>query len=352
MSIDQRKVEQLAGRAIEDLGGAVSALLVHLGDKLGLYKALATAGPLTSRELAERTGTAERYVREWLSNQAAGGYVSYDPGAQRFYLTEEQKLCLADETSPAFVLGGFESASSLFVDEAKFTHAFRTGRGVGWHEHDPRLFSGTERFFRPGYNANLVASWIPALQGVGARLEKGAKLADVGCGHGASTLVMARAYPASTFAGFDYHAPSIERARAAASQAGFGERVKFDVASAKDFPGKGYDVVAFFDCLHDMGDPVGALRHVRASLAEDGVVLLVEPMAGDRLEENLNPIGRLFYGFSTLVCCPASMAQDVGLALGAQAGEARLRNVFDQAGFTRFRRATETPFNLVFEARP
>ena len=352
MSIDQKKVEELVGRAIGDLGGAVSALLVHLGDKLGLYKALADAGPLTSRELAERTGTAERYVREWLSNQAAGGYVSYDPAAQRFYLSEEQKLCLVDESSPAFVLGGFESTASLAVDEAKFTNAFRTGRGVGWHEHDPRLFSGTERFFRPGYNANLVASWIPALEGVEARLKKGAKLADVGCGHGASTRVMARAYPASTFVGFDYHAPSIERARASASEAGVANRVKFEVAGAKDFPGKGYDVVAFFDCLHDMGDPVGALRHVREALADDGVVLLVEPMAGDRLEENLNPIGRLFYGFSTVVCCPASMAQDVGLALGAQAGEARLRNVFDQAGFTRFRRATQTPFNLVFEVRP
>ncbi|MGH7818685.1 MAG: class I SAM-dependent methyltransferase, partial [Candidatus Binatia bacterium] len=346
-----KKLEELVHRGAGDLGAVISGLLIHIGDKLGLYKAMAGAGPLTPAELAQRTGTAERYVREWLSNQAAGGYVAYDAATGRFSLTEEQTLCFADETSPTFLPGGFESAAGLFVDEPKLTSAFRSGKGVGWHEHDPRLFSGTERFFRPGYNANLVSSWIPALEGVEQMLGDGAKVADVGCGHGASTIVMARAYPRSKFFGFDYHQPSIERARRAAEEAGVADRATFEAAGAKDFPGKDYDFVAFFDCLHDMGDPVGAVRHVRESLSRRGAVMLVEPYANDRMEENLNPVGRIFYGFSTVVCTPASLSQEVGLALGAQAGEARLRKVFADAGMTKFRRATETPFNFIFEAR-
>ncbi len=351
MAIDQKKLEAFLGKAIGDMGAAISALLVHIGDKLGLYKAMAGAGPLTPAELAARTGTTERYVREWLNNQAAGGYVDYDPKTGRYSLNEEQAQCLANEDSPTFLPGGYEGIASTFSDEPKFTAAFRSGKGVGWHEHDARLFSGTERFFRPGYNANLVSSWLPALDGVADRLQKGAKVADIGCGHGASTVVMARAYPKSTFYGFDYHGPSIERARRAAAEVGVGDRARFEVAGAKDFPGKDYDLVAFFDCLHDMGDPVGALRHVRQALAPAGTVMLVEPFAGDRVEDNLNPVGRVYYGFSTVVCTPASLAQEVGLGLGAQAGEARLRGVFEEAGFKRFRRATETPFNLVFEAR-
>jgi SAM-dependent methyltransferase len=352
MAIDQKKLEDLVGKGVGDLGAAISAVLVHVGDKLGLYKAMAGAGPLTPSELAAKTRTAERYVREWLCNQAAGGYVAYDAATGKFELTEEQAFCLANEESPTFLPGGFESLAAVFVDEPKITAAFRSGKGVGWHEHDARLFSGTARFFRPGYAANLVSSWIPALEGVDAKLRAGGNVADIGCGFGHSTMVMARAYPKSTFVGFDYHQPSIERARAIAKEEGVADRVRFEVAGAKDYPGAGFDLVAFFDCLHDMGDPVGAVRHVRDSLSSEGAVLLVEPFAGDKIEDNLNPIGRIMYGFSTSICCPASLSQEVGLALGAQAGEARLRSVFKEAGMTRFRRATETPFNLVFEAKP
>jgi SAM-dependent methyltransferase len=350
--MEQSKLEKIVHQGIADLGSAVSGLLIHIGDKLGFYKAMAGAGPLTPAELAEKTGTAERYVREWLGNQAAGGYVDYDPATRRFSMNEEQAFCLANEESPTFIAGGFDSVAAVWASEPKFVEAFRTGKGIGWGEHDPRLFRGTERFFRPGYNANLVSSWIPALEGADEKLREGARVADVGCGHGASTIVMARAYPKSKFYGFDYHGPSIERAREAAREAGVADRAHFEVASAKDFPANGYDLVAFFDCLHDMGDPVGALRHVRETLSDDGAVMLVEPFAGDGVEENLSPIGRVFYGFSTVICCPASLAQEVGLALGAQAGEKRLGEIFREGGFTRFRRATATPFNLVFEARP
>ena len=351
MAVDPKKLEEFVGKGIGDLGAAISALLVHVGDKLGLYKAMAGAGALSPGELAKKTQTDERYIREWLCNQAAGGYVNFDSASQKFSLSEEQAMCLANEQSPAFLPGGFESLASLFVDEPKVTAAFRNGKGIGWHEHDPRLFSGTERFFRPGYNANLVASWIPSLEGADAKLKKGARMADVGCGHGASTIVLAKAYPNSTFYGFDYHGPSIERARILAKDAGLGQRAIFDTAVAKDFPGRDYDIVAFFDCLHDMGDPVGALGHVKKTLAKDGLVMLVEPRAGDKIEDNLHPLGRVFYGFSTAVCTPASRAQEVGLGLGAQAGEARLRRVFEEAGFSTFRRATETPVNMIFEAR-
>lgn len=351
MAIDQQKLERFLGIAVNDLGAAISALLLHIGDKLGLYKAMADAGPLTPKQLAQKTGTAERYVREWLANQAAGGYVTYDAGQGTFTLSEEQAFCLANEESPAFLPGGFESLAAVFASEPKLTAAFRSGEGVGWHEHDSRLFSGTERFFRPGYNAHLVSSWIPALDGVEDKLRRGAKVADVGCGYGASTRVMASAFPKSKFYGFDYHGPSIEHARRIAAEAGL-NGITFEPAGAKDFPGGDYDFVTFFDCLHDMGDPVGAARHVRQALKGDGTVMLVEPFAGNRLEDNLTPVGRVYYGFSTSVCTPASLSQEVGLALGAQAGEARLRDLMKEAGFTRFRRATATPFNLVLEVRP
>ena len=350
--VDQAKLDEFMGRFVGDLGAALSAALVVIGDRLGLYRAMADGEPVGPDELAERTGTDARYVREWLSNQAASGYVNYDSGQGTFSLSPEQAFTLAQEDSPAFVPGAFQVATAAIKDEEKIERAFVGGHGVGWHEHHDDLFSGTERFFRPGYAANLVSSWIPALDGVEGRLQTGARVADVGCGHGASTLLMAQAFPRSEFVGFDYHAPSIEHARAAAAKAGLGDRARFEVASAKDYPGDAYDLVCMFDCLHDMGDPVGAAAHVLRSLAPDGTWLIVEPYAGDRLEDNLNPVGRVYYGASTLVCTPASRAQEVGLALGAQAGEARLREVVTAGGFTRFRRATETPFNLVLEARP
>ena len=350
MAVDQKKLEEFVGKAIGDLGAALTATLTAIGDKLGLYKALAAAGPLTSSELAARTDTAERYIREWLNAQAAAGYVVYDAASERYSLTPEQTVALTQEDSPAFVLGGFQAMTAAMRIAPKLRDAFRSGQGLGWHEHDPDLFQGTERFFRPGYNANLVSAWIPALDGVEQKLQAGARVADVGCGHGASTIVMAKAYPKSTFVGFDYHGPSIERARGAAASAGVADRVNFQVASAKEYPGT-YDFVTFFDCLHDMGDPVGAAAHVRSTLNADGTWMIVEPFANDRVEDNLNPVGRVFYSASTMVCTPASLAQEVGLALGAQAGEARLREVVTKGGFTRFRRATQTPFNLVLEAR-
>jgi len=342
-------IEEFAHKALGDVAGALTASLVVIGDKLGLYKALAQ-GSATPTELATRTGTTERYVREWLNAQAAAGYVTYEGG--RYALPPAHAACLTDEDSPACVLGAFQGMTAAMRANGKVAEGFKSGCGVGWHEHDPDLFVGVERFFRPGYNANLIANWIPALDGVQEKLERGARVADVGCGLGASTIIMAKAFPKSKFVGFDYHAASIEKARERARDAGVGDRVKFEVAAAKAFPGEKYDVVCFFDCLHDMGDPVGAARHVRQALAPDGTWLLVEPMAGDKVEDNLNPVGRLFYSVSTLVCTPASLAQEVGLALGAQAGEGRLRDVLEQAGFTRIRRATETAFNLVLEARP
>jgi 2-polyprenyl-3-methyl-5-hydroxy-6-metoxy-1,4-benzoquinol methylase len=350
-TIDQIKLEAFMGRALGDIGSGISAALVMIGDKLGLYRALA-AGPATPAELARRTETTERYVREWLNNQAAGGYVEYDAATRTFSLTPEQATALADETSPAFLPGAFQVVAAAMRAEPRISNAFRTGAGLDWTEQDPILFEGTERFFRPGYAANLTQAWIPALEGVEAKLARGATVADVGCGHGASTIIMARAYPRSRFVGFDYHAGSIETARRRAREAGLAGRVRFEVATAQDFPGTGYDLVACFDCLHDLADPAGAARHVRAALAEDGTWLLVEPFAKDRLEENLNPVGRVFYGASTVFCVPCSLAGH-GPALGAQAGEARLREiVVEGGGFSRFRRATETPFNLVLEARP
>jgi SAM-dependent methyltransferase len=350
--IDEGKLEAFMGQAVTDMGATISAPLMVIGEKLGLYKAMAHAGPLTSQQVAERSGAAERYVREWLGNQAAGGYVTYDPESERYTLPDEHALALADEDSPFYILGMYDSIASLYADEDKILEAFRSGEGMGWHEHDHRLFRGTERFFRPGYRANLVSEWIPALDGVQEKLERGARVADVGCGHGASTIIMADAFPNSEFVGFDYHDESIQRAREAAGEAGVRNHITFEVASAKDFPGEGYDLVCVFDCLHDMGDPVGASAHVLKTLDADGTWMIVEPFANDRVEDNLNPVGRVFYGASTVICTPASLSQEVGLALGAQAGEARLTEVLEQGGFTRVRRATETPFNLVLEARP
>jgi 2-polyprenyl-3-methyl-5-hydroxy-6-metoxy-1,4-benzoquinol methylase len=352
MAIDQDKMNELLGRFLNDFGGTFQSAMAVIGDKLGLYKAMAEAGPITSDELAKRTGTTERYVREWLASQAAGGYASYDAAAGRFFLTEEQAFALTDENGPVFLPGAFQLALSAVRSEPRIADAFRTGEGVGWHEHEAGLFRGTERFFRPGYAANLMSSWIPALEGVDEKLQSGAKVADVGCGHGASTILMALAYPRSEFIGFDYHQGSIDYARRKAAEAGVSDRVRFDVAKAKDYPGSDYDFVAFFDCLHDMGDPVGAAAHVRSTLKSDGSWMIVEPFANDRVEDNLNPIGRIFYSASTMICTPASRSQEVGLGLGAQAGEARIREVVTNGGFKRFRRATETPFNLIFEARP
>jgi SAM-dependent methyltransferase len=351
MTVDEAKLNDFMGRFVHDFGAAMHAATIVVGDQLGLYKALAER-PATAEELARRTQTDARYLREWLAAQAASGYVQYEPEGERFSLSAEQAFALADESSPAFIPGAFEVAVAQFKAIPKMVQAMRTGLGVGWHEHDPALFHGTERFFRPGYAAHLLSEWLPAIDGVAERLQQGARVADVGCGHGASTILMAQAYPASSFVGFDYHAPSIARAREAAIKAGLGEQARFEVATAKNFPGKDYDLVAVFDSLHDMGDPVGASAHVKRSLKPDGAWMIVEPFANDRLEDNLNPVGRAFFSASTFICTPASRAQEVGLCLGAQAGESRIRDVVTQGGFTHFRRAAQTPFNLVYEARP
>ena len=348
---DMQKLDALVGRLVGDLGAAVSGVLVTLGDHLGLFRAMADGTPMTSGELADKIGVKERYVREWLSAQAAADYVSYDDQTERFHLTPEQAMVFAEENSPAFFTGAFEVVQSMWLDEPKIANAFKTGAGLGWHEHSACLFRGTERFFRPGYNSHLVSEWIPALTGMEEKLQAGAAVADVGCGHGASTILMAQAYPNSTFFGFDYHLPSIERAKAAATEAGVDGRITFEQATAKDFPAAGYDLVAMFDCLHDMGDPVGAGKHVKDSLADDGTWMIVEPFAHDCLKDNLNPVGRVFYGASTMICTPASLSQEVGLGLGAQAGEMKLRKVAMDAGYSHFRKATETPFNMVFEVK-
>jgi SAM-dependent methyltransferase len=351
MKIDEDKLNALMGRMVAEFGAMASAPLVLLGDRLGLYKAMASAGPMTADQLSGKSGLRLRYAQEWLNAQAASGFVEYDPREETFTLTPEAALVLADDSSPTFMVGGFECLASMYLDLDKVQKAFVDGTGLGWHEHHPSLFSGTERFFRAGYNANLEPSWIPALDGMSDRLRAGARVADVGCGFGASTIVLAKAYPQSTFVGYDYHEPSIAVARRRAAEAGVGERVTFEVAGAKTYPGRGFDLVAFFDCLHDMGDPVGAAKHVRETLAPDGTWMIVEPFANDRLEDNLNPVGRVYYSASTMVCTPCSLAQEVGLGLGAQAGEQRLRKVASEGGFSRFRRAAETPFNLVFEVR-
>lgn len=350
MALDEAKLHEFLGKMVGDLGAAANSALVLIGDKLGLYKAIAETGPLSSLQLAEHTGATERYVREWLAAQAASGYIEYDAGKEQFSMTSEQIAVFADEDSPVFMMGGFYGLASIFIDEPKVTDAFRKGEGVAWGDHNACLFCGTEKFFRPTYRAHLVSDWIPALDGVEEALKRGGKVADIGCGHGVSTIIMAEAFPNSQFIGFDFHPPSIEHARELAKAAGV-DNATFEVAAAKTYPGAGYELVAFFDCLHDMGDPVGAVAHAKNVLNSDGALLIVEPFAYDKLEQNLNPIGRVYYAFSTMVCTPSSLSQEVGLALGAQAGEARIRDVVISGGFTQFRRATETPFNLIFEAR-
>ncbi len=349
MSIDEERLNRFLGQAVGDLGAAMSATLMLVGDQLGLYRALAKK-PMTSADLANATGTHERYVREWLGNQAAGGYVDYDAGAGTYSLSPEQALCLADPNGPVDLPGAYSIVEAAFHALERTRDNFRTGGGMEWGEHHPCLFHGTERFFRAGYNANLLTSWLPALDGTLEKLREGGKAADVGCGHGASTLLMAQALPKASFIGYDYHAPSIEVARQRAKDVGI-DNAYFEVADATGYTGHHFDLICFFDCLHDMGDPVGAARHALKALKSDGSCMLVEPFAGDRVEENLNPVGRVYYGASSQICVPVSLARH-GPALGAQAGEARLRAVMEEAGFTRFRRATQTPFNLVFEARP
>lgn len=352
MAIDEGKLQEFMGQAVTDMGATLATALVYVGDRLGYYRELASGGPLSPSELAARTGTVERLAAEWLAGQAAGGYLGYDPAAGSYSIGEEQAFALATPDSPVYLGGLVDVITSVFADADKVVAAFRGEQPLGWHQHDARLFSGTERFFRPGYAANLVPEWIPALDGVDARLREGIRVADVGCGHGASTIILAQAYPASTFVGFDYHAASIEAARKAAAEAGVADRVSFEVATAQTFPGQ-FDLVALFDCLHDMGEPGTAARHIKGALAEGGTLLLVEPNAGEKVEDNFNPVGRLFYAASASVCLPNAVSQGGGVdALGAQAGEGRTRAVFETAGWSSFRRATETPFNVVYEARP
>jgi SAM-dependent methyltransferase len=350
MTLDENKLHEFLNRALIDLGGAVNAVLMSIGDELGLYKAL-TKGPQTPAELAQNTDTNERYIREWLNCQAAGGYVTYDKSTGKYSLSEEQALCLANPNGPVDLPGASLLAQDFFHVRKRALENFRTGNGMEWGDHHPCLFHGTERFFRAGYNANLVSSWIPALDGVEAKLKDGATVADVGCGHGSSTILLAKAFPNSDFVGYDYHNPSIETATERAKEAG-AANVRFEVADATSYQAKDFDLIAFFDCLHDLADPAGAARHARSALKNDGSCMLVEPFAGDQVEDNLNPVGRLYYGASALVCVPVSLAQN-GPALGAQAGEKRLREIMiEQGGFSTMRRATETPFNIVLDVRP
>jgi SAM-dependent methyltransferase len=352
VEVDGDKLMEFVFRAVDEVGATLNAALVVMGDKLGLYRELAGAGGLTPVELARRAGVSERYVREWLNAQAAGGFIEYDPAGGTYELAPEQAVALTDESSPAYLPGFFQIAVGSVIDSPRTIAAARTGEGTGWHEHNHDVFEGCERFFRPGYNANLVPEWLPALDGVVDKLEAGAKVADLGCGHGSSTILMAQAFPNSTFVGTDYHEGSIDTARQRAQDAGVGDRVMFETVYAGSDHGDGFDLVCTFDSLHDMGDPVGAARQIRNMLSDDGTWLIVEPIAGDRVEDNLNPVGRAYYGFSTLLCTPASLSQDVGLALGAQAGQSRIGDVVAGGGFGRFRRAAETPFNMVLEARP
>ena len=349
--VDQDKLDTFVGKVLGDLGGALSVALVRIGDRLGLYRALQSYGPLTSAALAEKAGIAERYAREWLSQQAASGYLTYDPPSRAFTLPPEQAMVFADADSPVFMQGAFDVAAAMVENQAPVEAAFRTGSGVGWGDQSQCLFCATGRFFRPSYNHNLVSGWLPALDGVVGKLERGAEVADVGCGHGFSTLMMAKAFPNSHFVGYDFHEGSVAAARAHAEAHGVSANTRFEVALASDFPAKDLDLVTFFDCLHDMGDPVGAARHVRQALRDDGTWMVVEPQAGDRLEDNLNPIGRLSYAGSTMICVPTSLDQPVGLALGAQAGFARLAAAIGEGGFGHVRKASETAFNMVIEAR-
>lgn len=351
VTIDETKVAEFSERILGVLGSCYGGAMISLGDKLGLYEALAGAGPLSSEQVAERSGCAERYVREWLGNQVASGYVDYDPGTQTYELPAEHAVVLADRESIAFMPPAFEVAATMWLDEDKALYAFRSGGGVAWGDHDERLFCGVAAFFRNGYRASLVPEWLPALQGVEARLKAGARVLDIGCGYGHSSILMAEAFPHSSFVGVDTHAGSIEAARENAAAAGVADRVEFVAGSASDLGEGKFDLICFFDCLHDMGDPIGALIAARAALAEGGTVMLVEPFAGDAVEENANPVGQLYYAASTVLCCAHALSEDGGYALGAQAGEKRLAALFEEAGFGHWRRAAEGPFNLVFEAR-
>lgn len=349
-SIDEGRLQELLSTMVSELGAAATGALIVVGDSLGLYKSLSAQGPATSTELAARTGTAERYVREWLASQAASGYIGYEPHTQRFSMSAEQAAVFANDDSPALMTGGYYSIASIYKGVETLVDRFRDGGGIHWGDHDGCLFCGVAKFFRPSYKAGLVQEWLPALDGAVEKLERGARVADVGCGYGSSTIIMAQVFPRSEFVGYDFHPHSIAHAQAEADKLKVAN-VRFEVAAAKDYPGHGYDLVTFFDCLHDMGDPAGAARHVRETLAPDGTWMLVEPLAGDDLAANLNPVGRAYYAFSTSVCTPTSLSQEVGAALGAQAGENRLREVANAGGFRHFRRAAQTPFNLVLEAR-
>ena len=351
MNMDMSKVEQFAGQVVSDISATFSGVMTNIGHKLGLYKAMAGAGPITSQILAEKTGTYERYVREWLNNQTAGGYVVYNAETNAYTLPDEHIPVLVDDESPLFLVPALDVASSLWLDEDKVADVFRSGAGIAWSDHHHRLFCGSEALFRPGYKAHLTSTWIKSLDGVEDKLKAGAKVADVGCGHGASTIVLAQEYPNSTFYGFDNHKESVEIARQRARDAGVNGNIHFSVANAKDFSESDFDLICFMDCLHDMGDPVGAAQHAKQSLKANGTVLLVEPAAGDTVNDNINPVSRLYYAASTAVCTPCSLSQEVGLALGAQAGEKRLSNVMKDAGFNELRRASETPFNIVLEAK-
>ncbi|WP_458746532.1 class I SAM-dependent methyltransferase [Candidatus Nitrosocosmicus sp. T] len=350
-SIDPKKLEEFVMKAVADMGSSLSAMMVILGERLGLYKALQQNGPLTPEELSNKTNTSERYIREWLASQAASGYITYDPLEKKFSITPENAMVLADENSPTYILGGYQVLRSIFKDEDKFVKIFKTGEGLRWGEHHHDLFEGTAKFFKPSYMSNLVQSWIPSLEGVEERLKKGAKVADIGCGYGISTSIMAKAYPNSQFYGFDNHAPSIEKAKEDASKDNIDNNINFSLVSANESIGNDYDLVAFFDCLHDMGDPLGALEFAKKSLKNDGTCMIVEPMANDNVEENLNLVGRIYYSASSLICVPNSLA-DKGIALGAQAGEKRIKDLVHKAGFTKFKRSAQTPFNIVYEAKP
>jgi 2-polyprenyl-3-methyl-5-hydroxy-6-metoxy-1,4-benzoquinol methylase len=348
--INEQKLHDFMLKAVGDIASTMSAMLLIIGDRLGLYKAMAESGPITSEELAKKTNTNERYIREWLANQAAGGYITYNPTDVKYTLPPEQAIVLADENSPVYIHGAYQVIRSLFKDEEKFVKMFQSENGLRWGEHHHDLFEGTARFFKPNYIGNLVSSWIPSLDGVEEKLKQGAKVADIGCGYGISTILMAKAYPNSKFYGFDNHSPSIEQAKEQAKKGVIGN-VEFSSVSANESIGNDYDLITFFDCLHDMGDPIGAMKFAKQSLKPDGTCMIIEPMANDKVEENLNLIGRIYYAASTLVCVPNSLA-DNGPALGAQAGEKKIKEISETAGFTKFRRATNTPFNIIYEAKP
>src|SRR4051795_4952641 len=350
-TIDQTKLGEFMMKAVGDMATSFGAMMIILGDRLGLYKAMAESGPITSKELSGQTNTAERYIREWLASQAAAGYITYNPEDKKFFLPPENAMVLANEDSPAFMLGSYQMLRSMFKDEDKFIDIFKSGKGLRWGEHHHDLFEGTAKFFKPNYMSNLIPSWIPSLEGMQEKLKEGAKVADIGCGYGVPTVLMAKEYPKSKFYGFDNHEASIQAARKLAQKEGVSDRVEFAVVSANEPIGDDFDLVAFFDCLHDMADPIGALKFAKQSLKSDGTCMIIEPMANDNIEDNLNLVGKIYYSASSIICVPNSLADD-GIALGAQAGEKKIKEVAEKAGFTKFRRASQTPFNIVYEAKP